>query len=207
MARPSSVCSVATGRQLAGRALHCESCHTNPVSCPDCRGAAVLIPPRLSGQVTGLECLYEAVAEDDDLAGEAILDGVLDEIDTPLEGARLARAVIAARDAGRLEGRLAATALVDLASGSRQLLCAGLIERCRARRRDADAGGDPAGGVTTPSSPTSRAPRPLRDAPPDRLHHLRCRTARTDHPLLTCIRNVPARLTLMAWPAWVGLDV
>jgi hypothetical protein len=39
--------------------------------------------------------LYEAVAEDDELAGDAVLD----EIDTPLEGARLARAVVAARDA------------------------------------------------------------------------------------------------------------
>ena len=101
--------------------------------------------------------MYEAVAEDDELAGEAILDGVLDEIDTPLEGARLARAVIPARDAGRLEGRLAATALVDLASGSRQLLCASLIERRRARRRDADPGGDPAGGVERPSVPVAQA--------------------------------------------------
>ena len=65
----------------------------------------------------GLERLCEAVAEDDELTGEAVLDEVLDEIDTPLERARVARAVIAARDAGRLEGRLAATALVDLASG------------------------------------------------------------------------------------------
>jgi hypothetical protein len=81
----------------------------------------------------GLERLCEAVAEDDELTGEAVLDEVLDEIDTPLERARVARAVIAARDAGRLEGRLAATALVDLASGSRQLLCASLIEAVAVR--------------------------------------------------------------------------
>jgi hypothetical protein len=81
----------------------------------------------------GLERLCEAVAEDDELTGEAVLDEVLDEINTPLERARVARAVIAARDGGRLEDRLAATALVDLSSGSGQLLCAGLIEAVAVR--------------------------------------------------------------------------
>jgi hypothetical protein len=59
--------------------------------------------------------LCGAAADDHELTGEAVLDEVLDEINTPLERARLARAVIAARDTGRLEARLAATALVDLA--------------------------------------------------------------------------------------------
>ena len=58
----------------------------------------------------------------------SLLDEVLDELDTPLERARLARAVIAMRDAGRCGRRLAAVALIDLASGSRQLLCASVIE-------------------------------------------------------------------------------
>jgi hypothetical protein len=48
-----------------------------------------------------------------------VLGDVLDAIDTLLERARLGRAVIAARGAGRLEARLAAAALVDLASGPR----------------------------------------------------------------------------------------
>jgi hypothetical protein len=87
--------------------------------------------PKLLSPALGRLC--EAMAEDDELAGEAVLDEVLDEIDTSLQRARLARGVIAARDAGRIEGRLAATALVELASGSRQLLCASLIEAVAVR--------------------------------------------------------------------------
>jgi len=70
---------------------------------------------------------------DDEIAGDAVIGGVLDELDTPLERARLARAVIAARDAGRCGQRLAAVALIDLASGSRQLLCAGVIQAVAVR--------------------------------------------------------------------------
>jgi hypothetical protein len=77
--------------------------------------------------------LCAAIAEDDELAGEAVLEEVLDELDTPLERARVARAVIAARDAGRIERRLAAAALVDLASGSRQLLGASVIQAVAVR--------------------------------------------------------------------------
>jgi SEC-C motif-containing protein len=80
-----------------------------------------------------LELLCEAIAEDDEPAGEAVLDEVLDELDTPLERARLARAVIALRDAGRCERLLAAVALIDLASGSRQLLCASVIQAVAVR--------------------------------------------------------------------------
>jgi SEC-C motif len=81
----------------------------------------------------GLGRLCEAIAEDDELAGEAALDEVLDELDTPFERARLARAVIAARDAGRCGRLLAAVALIDLASGSRQLLCASVIQAVAVR--------------------------------------------------------------------------
>src|SRR4051812_6091738 len=88
----------------------------------------VALPKVLSPQ---LGRLCAAIAEDDELAGEAVLDGVLDELDTPLERARLARAVIAARDAGRMERRLAATALVDLASGSRPLVLASVVQAGR----------------------------------------------------------------------------
>jgi hypothetical protein len=77
--------------------------------------------------------LFEAVAEDDQDAGEAVLDEVLGAIDMPLERARLARGVIARRAAGKLDDQLAATALIDLASGSRQLLCASLLEAVAVR--------------------------------------------------------------------------
>jgi hypothetical protein len=87
--------------------------------------------PKLLSPALGRLC--EAIAEDDEPAGGAVLDRVLDELDTPLERARLARAVIAARDAGRCGRLLAAVALIDLASGSRQLLCAGVIEAVAVR--------------------------------------------------------------------------
>jgi len=90
----------------------------------------VALPKLLSPE---LGRLCAAIAEDDELAGEAVLDEVLDELDTPLERARLARAVIAARDAGRIERRLAAVAVVDLASGSRQLLCASVLRAVAVR--------------------------------------------------------------------------
>jgi hypothetical protein len=81
----------------------------------------------------GLGRLCEAIAEDDEIAGDAVFDEVLDELDTPLERARLARAVIGVRDAGRCGRRLAAVALIDLASGSRQLLCASVIQAVAVR--------------------------------------------------------------------------
>ncbi len=87
--------------------------------------------PKLLSPALGRLC--EAIAEDDELAGEAALDEVIDELDTPSERARLARAVIAMRDAGRCGRLLAAVALIDLASGSRQLLCAGVIESVAVR--------------------------------------------------------------------------
>lgn len=87
--------------------------------------------PKLLSPALGRLC--EAIAEDDEMAGEAVFDEVLDEFDTPLERARLARAVIAARDAGRCGRLLAAVALIDLAAGSRQLLCASLIQAVAVR--------------------------------------------------------------------------
>jgi hypothetical protein len=87
--------------------------------------------PKLLSPALGRLC--EAIAEDDEVVGEAVLDEVLDELDTPLERARLARAVIAARDAGRCDRLLAAVALIDLASGSRQLLCASVIQAVAVR--------------------------------------------------------------------------
>src|SRR3954454_25355797 len=87
--------------------------------------------PKLLSPALGRLC--EAIAEDDELAGDAVLDEVLDGLDTPLVRTRLARAVIALRDAGRCGRRLAAVALIDLASGSRQLLCASVIQAVAVR--------------------------------------------------------------------------
>jgi hypothetical protein len=87
--------------------------------------------PKLLSPALGRLC--EAIAEDDELAGEAVLDGVLDELDTPVERARLARSVIALRDAGGCDRLLAGVALIDLASGSRQLLCASVIRAVAVR--------------------------------------------------------------------------
>ena len=87
--------------------------------------------PKLLSPALGQLC--EAIAEDDELAGEAVFDEVLDELDTPVERARLARAVIVLGDAGGCSRRLAAVALIDLASGSRQLLCASVIQAVAVR--------------------------------------------------------------------------
>jgi hypothetical protein len=77
--------------------------------------------------------LCEAIAEDDEIAGDAVVDAVLDELDTAVARERLARAVIALRDRGRLSQRRAAVALIDLASGSRQLVGASVIESVAVR--------------------------------------------------------------------------
>ena len=87
--------------------------------------------PKLLSPALGRLC--EALAEDDEVAGDAVIDEVLDALDTPLERARLARAVIAAREAGRCGRLLAAVALIDLASGSRQLFGASVIQAVAVR--------------------------------------------------------------------------
>jgi hypothetical protein len=87
--------------------------------------------PKLLSPAVGRLC--EAIAEDDEIAGDAVIEQVLDELDTPAARERLARAVIALRDRGRLPRRLAAVALIDLASGSRQLVCASVIESVAVR--------------------------------------------------------------------------
>jgi hypothetical protein len=87
--------------------------------------------PKVLSPAVGRLC--DAIAEDDEIAGDAVIEQVLVELDTPLQRARLARGVIALRDAGRLGRRLAAVGLVDLASGSRQLLCASVIQAVAVR--------------------------------------------------------------------------
>jgi hypothetical protein len=90
-----------------------------------------VVLPKVLSPAIGRLC--EAIAEDDETAGDAAIARVLVELDTPVQRARLARGVITLRDAGRLGRRLAAVALVDLASGSRQLLCASVIQAAAVR--------------------------------------------------------------------------
>ena len=54
--------------------------------------------------------------------------GILASLDTPVERARLARAIINLRDTKRLDSLLAAAAIIDLDSRSRILLNASLIQ-------------------------------------------------------------------------------
>lgn len=76
-----------------------------------------------------LDALLQAVEDDDVEALEEALPPVLATVDTPLERARLARAVIELRDAGRIPAPVAATALVDLGSPElRSLVTAGLVQ-------------------------------------------------------------------------------
>jgi hypothetical protein len=71
--------------------------------------------------------------QDDPDAGEAPFRELLGKLDTPQERARLARAVVALREAGRLDRKLAAAALVDLASSSHELFAASLLEAAAVR--------------------------------------------------------------------------
>jgi hypothetical protein len=75
--------------------------------------------------------LAEAVKDDD--PDPELLEAVVRRIDTPVERARLARAVIARAEAGEIDGQLAAAALVDLGSGSRRLLRASVLEALAVR--------------------------------------------------------------------------
>jgi hypothetical protein len=73
-----------------------------------------------------LDRLCDAVADDDPDPG--LLDAVAQTLDEPSERARLARALIAGAERGAIDRRLAAVALVDLASDSRLTLRASLLE-------------------------------------------------------------------------------
>lgn len=93
--------------------------------------------PKLLSPVLGRLC--EAVEDDD--PDPALLDAATKSIDGPVERARLARAAISLVGAGVIDGDLGAAALLDLASDSRHLLHAALLEALAVR----------AGVVTTPA--------------------------------------------------------
>ncbi|MBV8735016.1 MAG: SEC-C domain-containing protein [Solirubrobacterales bacterium] len=74
-----------------------------------------------------LQHLFDAIKADDVDAGDDVIPTILDQLDTPVERARLARAVLKQRDSRRLDSLLAAAAIIDLDSRSRLLLRASLI--------------------------------------------------------------------------------
>jgi hypothetical protein len=74
-----------------------------------------------------LQHLFDAIKADDTDAGDEVIPGILASLDTPIERARLARAIINLRDTKRLDSLLAAAAIIDLDSRSRILVDASLI--------------------------------------------------------------------------------
>ncbi len=74
-----------------------------------------------------LQHLFDAVKADDPDAGDEVIPRILDRLDTPVERARLAHAIINLRDTNLLDSLLAAAAIIDLDSRSRILLNACLI--------------------------------------------------------------------------------
>jgi hypothetical protein len=74
-----------------------------------------------------LQHLFDAIKADDVDGGDDVILTILDQLDTPIERARLARAVLKLRDSRRLDSLLAAAAIIDLDSRSRVLLRASLI--------------------------------------------------------------------------------
>lgn len=75
-----------------------------------------------------LQRLGRVLMDDDDDELDQALEAVLPRFDTPLVRAHLARAVLAARDAGRIGRDVTAMALVDLASESLALIQSSLLE-------------------------------------------------------------------------------
>jgi hypothetical protein len=75
-----------------------------------------------------LQRLREAIADDDPDWGWDALTNVARQIDTPAERQRLANALCDLRDAGRLDRRQAAAALLDLDSRSTRFVAASLLE-------------------------------------------------------------------------------
>jgi hypothetical protein len=74
-----------------------------------------------------LQHLFDAVKADDPDAGDDVIPRILDQLDTPIERARLARAIINLRNSKRVDALLAAAAIIDLDSRSRILLNASLV--------------------------------------------------------------------------------
>jgi plasmid stabilization system protein ParE len=92
---------------------------------PELDLALTITLPQLLTQ--DLQHLFDAIKADDVDAAEDVIPTILDQLDTPVERAGLAHAVLELRDSRRLDSLLAAAAIIDLASRSRLLLRASLI--------------------------------------------------------------------------------
>ncbi len=75
-----------------------------------------------------IQALRAAINDDDLEAVKEALPGAVAALDNQVGRARLAHAVLGLRDHGRIEATLAAAAVVDLASGSPQLVTASIVE-------------------------------------------------------------------------------
>jgi SEC-C motif-containing protein len=82
--------------------------------------------PKLIGP--DLQRLRESIEHDDPDWGWNALTAVHKQIDTPQQRARLADAIVALRDRGRLNRRQAAYALLDLSTRSTRFVAASLLE-------------------------------------------------------------------------------
>jgi hypothetical protein len=104
-----------------------EGLHAEMIELPELDSSLQVAVPRLV--TPEVNVLLEAIDDDDVDALEEAVPPVLARVDTPLERARLARAVIALCDAGRIPVPVAATALLDVASPElRSLVTSGLIQ-------------------------------------------------------------------------------
>jgi hypothetical protein len=84
-----------------------------------------------------LERLTDTYATGDPNRAWAPLDAILEEVDTPIERARLIRVVLELRDEGQLDEHSAAAAAFELSCGSRELLRECLTEAVAAWVSDA----------------------------------------------------------------------
>jgi hypothetical protein len=101
--------------------------HAEVVELPELDSSLQVALPRLV--TPEVNALLDAIEDDDVDALERSVPAVLARVDTPLERARLARAVIALRDAGRIPAPVAAVAVLDLASPKlNSLVTSGLVQ-------------------------------------------------------------------------------
>jgi hypothetical protein len=75
-----------------------------------------------------LERLRAAIDEDDDDAFEAAVDPALAQLDTPERRAALTRALLSLRDAGRIDARVAAVAVIDLGTRRSALFQSSVVQ-------------------------------------------------------------------------------
>ena len=83
------------------------------------------LPPVLSPE---LEALRAAIDDDDEEGVEELVGPAQARLDGPLHRAALARAVLALAEAGRVEQRVAAVAVIDLTTEPSALLRSSLVE-------------------------------------------------------------------------------